>query len=182
MTDNITIKRRDTAAVIYHGPRDGLAGRNLSSADLSGTDLRGTDLRSANLRFADLSGTDLSDTDLLGADLTNANMCRANFSRANLSRANLSRAWLAGAKFCLEDGKPYILRDVWQAGPLGSRRDALTVFATDRGLMAQTGCFGPAPVEDFLAAVEETHGDNKHGRAYRAAIECARAAMEVYAP
>jgi hypothetical protein len=65
---------------------------------------------------------------------------------------------------------------------LGSRRATLTVFATDIGLLAQTGCFGPAPVEDFLAAVEETHGDNRYGRAYRAAIECARVALEGFAP
>jgi uncharacterized protein YjbI with pentapeptide repeats len=64
MADNITIKRWDTGAVIYSGPRDGLAGRNLRRADLSGADLSGI-----NLRGADLSGTNLRGANLRGAIL-----------------------------------------------------------------------------------------------------------------
>ena len=162
MTDMIAIRRWDTEAVIYDGPRDGLAGRNLSYADFAG----------ANLRGVDLTGTKLSNADLSRADLRGAKLHVANLLGANLM----------GAKFCTKDGGPCTLRAVWQAGPLGSRGDMLMVFATDIGLLAHTGCFGPAPVEDFIAAVTATHGDNRYGRAYRAAIECARAALEVYAP
>jgi hypothetical protein len=187
MTDTIVIRRWDTGAVIYVGPRDGLAGHNLycanlSGANLSGANLRGVDLRSADLRLADLRGADLFRAGLFDTKLSGAKLSDANLSGTNLCRANLSGANLSDAKFCTKDGKLCTLRDVWQAGPLGSRRATLTVFATDRGLMVETGCFRHAPVDDFLAAVEETHGDNRHGRAYRAAIECARVALEVYAP
>ena len=192
MTDTIVIRRWDTGAVIYDGPRDGLAGRDLSGADLRGADLSGINLRRATLSCANLSCANLRRADLFEAKLCHANLYHTNLYRANLSGADLSRsnlsfadlsfANLLDAKFCTEDGKPCTLRAVWQAGPIGSRGDMLMVFATDRGMLAQTGCFGPAPVDDFLAAVEKTHGDNQHGRAYRAAIECARAAMEVYAP
>jgi hypothetical protein len=201
MTDNITIKRWDTGAVIYDGPRDGLAWRNLYRADLSGTNFSHANLFGTNLSHADLSGADLSYVNLLRANLSLANLSLANlslanlsytnlshadlsganFRDANLSRANLSYANLSGTEFCTEDGYPCTLRAVWQAGPLGSRGDTLTVFATDRGLMVKTGCFGPAPVKEFLAAVKVQHRDNQHGRAYRAAIECARIALEGYA-
>ena len=158
MTDSITIKRWDTEAVIYDGPRNGLAGRNLRRANLAG----------ANLARANLAYANLAD----------ANLARADLADANLARADLAGADLAGAKIDINSGEACTARGMWQAGPLGSRADTMVVFATDRGLMVKTGCFGPAPVKDFLDAVKKTHGDNKHGRAYRAAIECVRIALE----
>ncbi len=84
-------------------------------------------------------------------------------------------------KINTKSGDACVILGMWQAGPLGSRRATLTVFATSRGLMVQTGCFGPAPVKEFLAAVKVEHKDNRDGRAYRAAIRCARIALEGYA-
>jgi hypothetical protein len=44
-------------------------------------------------------------------------------------------------------------------------------------LICNTGCFH-GPATDFLAAVQGTHGDSIHGKAYRAAVEFARVALE----
>ena len=45
----------------------------------------------------------------------------------------------------------------------------------DGALYAQRGCFGPAPMSDFVDAVEEKHGVAPHGVEYRAAVAMAKA-------
>ena len=55
-------------------------------------------------------------------------------------------------------------------GSLGSRRAPLTLYYHDGEMWAGTGCFlGTA--EDFIKQVKKVHGDNEHGKAYRAAVE-----------
>jgi hypothetical protein len=44
------------------------------------------------------------------------------------------------------------------------------VFVTSAGVIIRAGCFTGSPAE-FSESVAKTHGDNEHGRAYRAAID-----------
>ena len=86
---------------------------------------------------------------------------------AYLARANLAGANLAGA-----DGKKLALvgkRPVTTYGPFGSRCATLTAFNTDAGVYVRAGCFWNT-LEAFKAAVQVEHGDNVHGREYRALI------------
>ena len=53
-------------------------------------------------------------------------------------------------------------------GPIGSRAAFMTWTRSDNCIV--TGCFR-GTVKEFLGAVRETHGDNEHAQAYRAAVE-----------
>jgi len=58
-------------------------------------------------------------------------------------------------------------------GPIGSRHAMLTVHADSKlGTRYSTGCFSGSR-EQFFAAIEATHGNNEHGRAYSAAMTLA---------
>ena len=51
-------------------------------------------------------------------------------------------------------------------GPLGSRKDMLIAWRTDKGIFIKAGCFFDS-MELFRAAVIKTHGENsKHGKLY----------------
>ncbi len=70
---------------------------------------------------------------------------------------------------CVDGG-----RDIFAADSIGSRNDTTTFYKTaDDGIGVTCGCFS-GTIDEFAAAVEETHGDNKYGREYRAAIELAK--------
>ena len=69
-------------------------------------------------------------------------------------------------------------QDYITISPIGSRNDVTTFYKTDSGIDVKCGCFNGS-IEDFLKAVEETHGDNKYGKAYRAAAELAKIQIEV---
>ena len=65
-------------------------------------------------------------------------------------------------------------QDIFVADSIGSRNDTTTFYKTaDDGIGVTCGCF-TGTIDEFAAAVEETHGDNKYGREYRAAIELAK--------
>jgi hypothetical protein len=155
-----------------------LARANLAGAYLAGANLAGAYLADANLAGANLAGAYLAGANLAGANLDGANLARANLAGANLADANLADANLAGAKFQTRTRALVTLRRVMQVTSIGSRTATLTIYSSDQGLLVQTGCFGPAPVAEFEAAVSGTHGDNYHGRAYRAALDMARIAMD----
>ncbi len=158
-----------------------LAGANLARANLAGANLAGAYLGDAYLGDADLAGANLARANLAGANLAGANLARANLAGAYLAGAYLGDADLAGAKVRMKDGNETTLNGacpLLQMGPLGSRSAMLTIMRTEAGLLAQTGCFGPAPLADFEAAVTATHGDTQHGRAYRAAVALAHVQME----
>ena len=89
----------------------------------------------------------LIDADLRGADLYGA----------DLRGANLRGADLYGAK------------DILSIGPGGSRGDMLYAVRWDDGLRIKAGCFW-GTLAEFEAAVQSTHGDNQHGKYYRAVI------------
>lgn len=64
--------------------------------------------------------------------------------------------------------------DYLTLSPIGSRNDCTTFFKTaDGGIFVMCGCFR-GTIDEFEQAVEKTHGDNKHGQAYRKAIELAQ--------
>ena len=93
------------------------------------------------------------------ANLDGANLYEARLDGANLDRANLGGASLGGAS----------LKAILQTGPIGSRNSYAICFNTDKGLIVKSGCFNDT-MEKFKEAVEKSHGDNKHGRNYRAWI------------
>ena len=124
-------------------------------------------LSGAVLNGADLSGADLSGAFLSGAVLRGANLHGADLSGAVLSGADLHGAVLSGADL----GETKII----QLGPLGSRKDYLVMKRfKDGSTEAMTGCFHGS-LEEFAAAVEETHKDNEVVlNQYRRAIEYVR--------
>ena len=76
------------------------------------------------------------------------------------------------------DAKIQTSQDYITISPIGSRNDVTTFYKTDSGIDVKCGCFNGS-IEKFLKAVEETHGDNKYGKAYRAAAELAKIQIEV---
>ena len=150
-----------------------------AGADLGDANLYGANLGGANLRGADLGGANLRDANLGGANLYGANLYGANLYGANLRDANLRDANLYGANLC--DKKLIGDRSFFQLGPIGSRSDYLISFITDKGIHINAGCFSGA-IKEFEAAVEKTHGSNKHGDEYRAALVLIRKHAELWTP
>jgi uncharacterized protein YjbI with pentapeptide repeats len=99
--------------------------------------------------------------DLYGADLRSADLRSADLRSANLYGANL----YGGAdKLMLVGERPFL-----QMGPLGSRKDILLVYLTDKGVYVRAGCFWNT-LEEFRAAVIETHAGNNFQLEYQQAI------------
>jgi hypothetical protein len=194
----LAVKSRANLAGAYLA-RANLAGANLAGAYLEGAYLEGAYLARANLARADLAGAYLAGAYLAGAYLEGANLAGANLAGANLAGANLAGANLAGADLAgaasagaylagayLEGAngqKPTLIgnRPALVIGPLGSRCAYLTTFMTDAGVYVRAGCFWNT-LDAFKAAVAETHGDNNHGREYRAAIALIEAHAELWTP
>ena len=64
-------------------------------------------------------------------------------------------------------------------GPLGSRNDFTTFFRTKHlTIGVNCGCF-EGDIDQFFEAVEKTHGNNKHARAYKAAIALAKLQIDL---
>ncbi|XUR87678.1 Pentapeptide repeat family protein [Bilophila wadsworthia] len=123
-------------------------------ADLHEADLRGADLHEANLRWADLRGADLHEANLRWADLRGADLHEANLREADLRGADLYGA----------NGK------ILSFGPIGSRQGITYVTKTEQIIHIRCGCFY-GTLEEFTAKVEAVHGESKHGKSYKAAIE-----------
>ena len=116
------------------------------------------------MRSADLGGANLYGADLRGADLRGANLYGANLRGADLGGANLRGANL-GEKFSKLIG----VRPFFQCGPIGSRSDYLQSYITDEGIVIKAGCF-TGFLDEFITAVEKTHGDSDHGKEYAMAV------------
>ena len=101
-------------------------------------------------------------------------------SRAYLSGANLSGAYLSGAKV---RGLTLIgERPCMQIGPIGSRCALLTLWLTESGPQAQTGCFFGS-LDAFESAVGAEHEAGGHAHAeYTAAIALMRCHAEQWTP
>ena len=69
--------------------------------------------------------------------------------------------------------------DILCIAPIGSRNNTTTFFKTkDNNIGVNCGCF-TGTIDDFLEAVNETHGENKHAKAYKLACELARVQIEL---
>ena len=69
--------------------------------------------------------------------------------------------------------------DVLYIAPIGSRDDATTFFKTkDNNICVTCGCFY-GTIDEFLERVSETHGENKHAKAYKLACMLARVQIEL---
>ncbi len=143
-----------------------LYGADLYGADLYGANLGGASLGGANLRGANLGGANLGGANLGGANLGGANLGGANLYGASLGGANLRGANLGGKKLIGE--RPFL-----QLGPIGSRADYVLAFITDRGILVKAGCWS-GWLDDFVARVQNEHGDSVHSQEYRAAAELIR--------
>ena len=130
------------------------AGAYIGGADLTGADLSGAYLRGAYLGGAYLGGADLSGAYLRGAYLRGAD--------------------LSGAKLVGE-------RPILQISPIGSRSDYLIAFLTDKGVKIKTVCF-EGTIDEFRSKIAATHGDNKHGKEYIAALAMIAAHAEIWTP
>ena len=63
--------------------------------------------------------------------------------------------------------------------PIGSRGDCTTFYRSkDNQIWVTCGCFCGA-LDKFVRKVEKTHGNNKHGSAYKIAIELAKAQIDL---
>ena len=81
-------------------------------------------------------------------------------------------AWVYGNAQVSGGAKLAKSSDYLLIGPIGSRAAFMTWTRSDNCIA--TGCFR-GTIKEFLAAVRETHGDNEHAQAYRAAVEFIRA-------
>lgn len=146
-----------------------LCDANLGGADLGGANLGGADLVGAYLRGANLGGAYLYDADLRGANLRGANLGGANLRGAYLYGADLRGANLRGAN--LRDEIKLLSGDsIFRISDIGSRMGTTFAYNTDKGIYVKCGCFF-GTLDEFDAKVEQTHGDNKHGKVYKAVIE-----------
>ena len=81
-------------------------------------------------------------------------------------------AWIYG------DAEVFRMEHYLVMGPIESRNAFTTFFRTkDRKIKVACGCF-LGTIDEFLAMVEQTHGDSKHAKVYRAAVEVALAQLE----
>jgi hypothetical protein len=167
--NNPQIKNRYTGVVLFEGEAGTTTRSMLENATASKTNLYGADLREADLRGADLREVDLRGANLRGVNLREANLYGANLYGANLHEADLRSINLHEADLGEKFGKLISGRPFFQCGPIGSRSDYLQSFITDKGVVIKAGCF-TGFLSDFVAAVEETHGDSDHGKEYAMAV------------
>jgi hypothetical protein len=126
-------------------------------ANFRGADLRGADIRGADIRGADIRGADIRGADLRGAYL----------SEADLRGAYLSEAVLRGAKI----HENYTIKGkLYQLTNVGSEGGILIIADCEEGWYFNRGCFRGGK-DEFLKAVEETHGDNEYGKFYKKIVE-----------
>lgn len=96
----------------------------------------------------------------------------AGGKRADLRGADLRGAYLQGAKYGTDDDTELMV-NYFCVGPIGSRSGYLQVFHTNKRIELKTGCFAGS-VDAFETQVLATHGENKHGKDYVAAIAFVR--------
>jgi len=144
----------------------------VESAVRNGVSLRNANLRNVNLHNADVCGGDLRGADLCGADLRNVNFGGADLRGANLHRANLCGADMSDADLCgAYMAYGWVLDGRWHhVVNIGSNSGTLELYSCgEQGWVVRRGCF-QGSLSEFLMAVANRHGDNEHGRQYRAVI------------
>ncbi len=85
-------------------------------------------------------------------------------------------AWVSGNARVFGNARVRQTSDYLTIGPIGSRESFTTFYRTENGVSVSCGCFC-GTLDEFAAKVDETHGDNKHGKAYKAAIEFVKQVM-----
>lgn len=94
------------------------------------------------------------------------------------SDSNLSHsgdAWVSGDARVSGDAHINSNKDFIVIGPIGSRNGFTTFYKNkNENICVRCGCFS-GTVDEFLAAVQKTHGDNRFGQEYRIAAELAKA-------
>lgn len=94
--------------------------------------------------------------------LSGANLRRADLCDADLCGANLRGAALADDAKC--DGLFHHLTNV------GSEGGVLELYSCGAyGWLVKRGCF-VGSLQEFIEAVNKKHGDNEHGKKYRAIV------------
>ena len=161
-----------------HEVEDNTIKKTLEEAAKSGAYLGGANLGGAYLGGANLGGANLGGAYLGGANLRGANLRGANLGGAYLGGAYLGGANLGGAYLGDEWGKLESVSDVLIVGAIGSRDGYTTMYHTDKGVFVMCGCFR-GTLDEFAKKVEQTHGDNKHARDYKALIEFAKVKFEL---
>ena len=64
--------------------------------------------------------------------------------------------------------------DILTISPIGSRNDTITFYKSKNNkIFVKCGCKN-TDIDTWLAMVEKTHGNNKHGQAYRLAAQIAK--------
>jgi hypothetical protein len=88
-------------------------------------------------------------------------------------------AWVYGNAWVSGDAWVFRMSHYLTVGPLGSRNDFTTFFRTKHlTIGVKCGCF-KGDIDQFFEAVEKTHGNNKHARAYKAAIALAKLQIDL---
>ena len=88
-------------------------------------------------------------------------------------------AWVSGNAMVSGDAMVFRMSHYLTVGPLGSRNDFTTFFRTKHLIIGvNCGCF-KGDIDQFFEAVEKTHGNNKHARAYKAAIALAKLQIDL---
>ena len=94
-------------------------------------------------------------------------------------------AWVSGDAMVSGDARVFGDAQIFKmshylvVGPLGSRDDFTTFFRTKHlAIGIKCGCF-KGDIDQFFEAVEKTHGNNKHARAYKAAIALAKLQIDL---
>ena len=81
-----------------------------------------------------------------------------------------------------DEARVYKTAHVLTVGPIGSRNDTTTFFRVKFSdgftISVCCGCFH-GTVDEFRAKVKQTHGDDKHGKAYQLAADLAEAQIEL---
>ena len=87
-------------------------------------------------------------------------------------------ARVSGKARVYDEARVYKTAHVLTVGPIGSRDDTTTFFRVKFSdgftISVCCGCFH-GTVDEFRAKVKQTHGDDKHGKAYQLAADLAEA-------
>ena len=88
-------------------------------------------------------------------------------------------AWVYGNARVSGDAWVDKIGAIFWVGAVGSRNDTTTFFKCKDGKVRVTcGCFF-GDLTEFAEKVNETHGDNEHGKVYMLAIEMAKARISL---
>ncbi|MCH5298041.1 MAG: hypothetical protein J1E85_10300 [Ruminococcus sp.] len=100
-------------------------------------------------------------------------------------------AWVYGNAWVCGDARVYgnarVCGNAWVCetthiltiGAIGSRNDITTFYRNKtNGISVKCGCFN-GTIDDFADKVEKTHGDSKHAKVYKLAIELAKTQIDL---